>query len=71
MNCCNLIVILQDPTTKGNLVSVTNQEEFQNLRFVVDEIVDQKNWQNLEGEIKLWWTGLEGEAPSKDTIVFV
>ena len=59
-----LIVMLQGPTTKGNLIAVTNQDKFENLRFVVDKIIHQKNWQDLDGETKLWWTGLEGQAPS-------
>ena len=66
---CYLIIILQSPTTKGNLIAVTNQAEFENLRYVVDAIVVQKSWQNLNGETKPWWTGLEGETASKCNIV--
>ena len=42
---------------------MTNQVEFENLRFVVDAIVAQKDWQTLNNVDELWWTGLEGEAP--------
>ena len=50
---CHLVIIVQSPTTKGNLIAVTNQAEFENLRYVVDAIVIQKRWQNLNGVTKL------------------
>ena len=71
MHYCHLVIILQSPMTKGNLIVVTNQVEFENLRYVVNAIVAQKGWQNLSGATKHWWTGLEGETPSKGKIVCV
>ena len=47
------------------MIAVTNDVEFDNLRFVLNALIVDQKWQNLRRVTKLFWTGIEGIVPSK------